>query len=671
MKTKQFSILALMAVFFLVSCSKNDDDGSAVTPEPEPEPTGFIEADPNINDGVLTFEETGPSFSQENRQPDDRTSGNWSNFGSVDGKSISIEYADNPSLDEVNGSAKVIKVTEPAGVESWAGFYFELSENITFPAGSEAISIQFYSPEAGHDVLLKLEDDLANNTSGKKSTGDLFAVTTGTGWETLIFNIPEINGERSGIYNTITMILGYGVSNAAETIYYIDNINISAPVEEVVASAPTTAPSAPTYTAAEVMSIFSDTYTAVPGLNLNPNWGQSTVVSTETIADNTVLKYENLNYQGTEISPAINVSQKGKVHIDYFSGDATILQFFLISPDGDDEGDQNDEIGVFLDVTNPGQWNSVDIDLSSFESGVDLTNVFQLKVTGNGTVYFDNIFFYGGGSQSGQEYTPAYTGTFGGATVADGVYNFPSGAEAWAGFANENTDIVPLSFPYGGTISFTGSAADADVSLNFKFERLAYPDTEPSFFTASATITGAEATEYTINIPAQDEANTYSSALLYLLTRDANVTLTNFVIKAYDSPQTGTNYSPEYSGAFGGSSVVDGVYNFPSGAEAWAGFSNNNATIYPLSFPNGGRITFTGAAAENVELNFKFERAPYPDTEPSFSTANVTVSGAEATEYSIDIPAQNAEYTFSSALMYLVTQDVEVTLSDFVITAFE
>ena len=64
-----------------------------------------------------------------------------------------------------------------------------LEENIVFPAGKEAISFHFLSPGPGHNVLLNLRMSLVNGTEGKKSTGDLFAITEGTGWETVVFNI--------------------------------------------------------------------------------------------------------------------------------------------------------------------------------------------------------------------------------------------------------------------------------------------------------------------------------------------------------------------------------------------------------------------------------------------------------------------------------------------------
>jgi len=536
MKINNYFILAIMALFVIVSCGKDDPVGPQIDLE-EPDDTDpvFIAVDPDINDGIITFEETGPSFDVENLQGETREAGNWGRFGGLNDQDITIEYVDNPAVDDVNGSSRVVKVTEPAGIESWAGFYFMLENNISFPAGQEAISLHFYSPAAGHNVLLKLEDGLANGSDGKKSTGDLFAVTTGTGWETIVFNIPEVAGERSDIYNTITMILGYGVNNSVETSYHIDNFTFAEPVEVVIPDVPTTGPAAPTYDASEVISIFSDAYTPLDGINFNPNWGQSTVVSTETIDNNTVLKYDNLNYQGTALASPTDFSGKARLHIDYFTGNATTLKFFLISPDGADEGDAPEEIAYDLDVTSaPGEWNSVDIDLSHFATVVDLENVIQFKVEGNGIVYFDNIYFFGGGSDAGTDYNAAFTGTFGGATVADNVYNFPTGSEAWAGFANENADIYPLSFPNGGRIAFNGSTAGTDVSINFRFERLPHPDVDPAFSTSNVTVSGSEVTPYTVEIPPQDAANTYSSALLYLVTQDADVTLTDIVITSFD-----------------------------------------------------------------------------------------------------------------------------------------
>ena len=475
----------------------------------------FTEADPDINDGIITFEETGPSFSAENMQPVDRSVGNWNRFGGNENGNVSIEYVENPDKTDPNESDNVVEVTEPAGVESWAGFYFMLNEKINFPVGKEAIKFDFYSPGPGHNVLLKLEDELPNGNDGKKSTGDLFAVTEGTGWETLVFNVPEGKIE-DGAYNTMTMILGFGLSNDAEVKYYIDNFDFATPK-----NVPTDAPNAPTYPADEVISIFSDAYTDVEGTDFNPAWGQSTNVYIKEIALNNVLKYEGLNYQGTAFASALDVSGKTKLHIDYFTGDSTTLNFFLIS--------SFDEKAFALDVNNVGEWNSVYIDLSHYSDVVDLSDVIYFKVEGNGTVYFDNIYFFGGGLH----YSPDYSGTFGGTSVTNGVFEFPSSAQDWAGFANENQAIYPLAFPNGGKVTFNAATAGTDIQVKFRFEADVWPNVDPAYDTSIITVSRTDLAEYSVDIPPQGE-NTFKSALFYLVTRDQQLTAYDFVITSYD-----------------------------------------------------------------------------------------------------------------------------------------
>jgi hypothetical protein len=532
MKTNIY-ILTLLSLFFIVSCKDDDSTGTIVIDLEDPTDTVFVFVDPNINDGVIDFEEFGPSFEDETREDEDRSNGgNWSEFGGTDEAIISVEYADNPDKNEPNTSDRVLKVTEPELNNEWAGFYFKLQEGMNFPEGKEAIKVDVWSA-AGTQVSIKLEDELKNGSDGKKDTGDIFATKQQDGWETLVFNIPDGKVEN-GVYNTFVVIMTR--FETAAGVSYLDNIDFSTPAEVIIPDAPTTAPAAPTYAADGVISIFSDAYTSPDGINLNPSWGQSTVVSEVVIADNTVLLYDNLNYQGTERTPALDVSSQTKIHIDFFTGNATALQFFLISPDGDDADDAAEEKAYDLDVTTaPGEWNSADIDLSHFSDVVDLSEVFQLKVVGNGTVYLDNIFFYGGGSQSGTNSSAVYSGTFNG-TIYDaenGTFEFPSAAESYAGFANNASDIYPLSFPNGGKVTFNGATAGTDIEIYFRFEANPYPNTEPSFNSANVTVSGTESAEYTVELPPQGN-NTFNSAIFYLVTRDQVLTASDFVITSYD-----------------------------------------------------------------------------------------------------------------------------------------
>lgn len=265
-----------------------------------------------------------------------------------------------------------------------------------------------------------------------------------------------------------------------------------------------------------------------------------------------------------------------------------------------------------------------------------------------------------------------FSGTFAGSTVTDEVYEFPSGAEGYAGFANDNTDLYPFTFEFGGKITFTAAIPEGGTPANvrFVFENAPYPDINPNFSTENVLVSGGEAV-YTVDIPAQDPAQTFSSFLMYIVERDSPVYITNVVATSYETDPNAATYA-DFSGTFAGSTVEDEVYTFPTGAEGYAGFANNNAALYPFTFGFGGKITFTAAIPEggsDANVRFVFENAPYPDTNPNFSTANVLISGGEAT-YTVDIPSQDPAQTFESFLMYIVERDSPVMVKNVVVTAY-
>ncbi|WNJ19296.1 discoidin domain-containing protein [Pontibacter sp. G13] len=142
----------------------------------------------------------------------------------------------------------------------------------------------------------------------------------------------------------------------------------------------------PPHDSANVISVYSDTYTSIV-TEINPNWGQATITTEEQLGGNNTLRYGGLNYQGMSY-PNTDVSEMEYLHIDYFTGDATDLNFFLISPGAENPFDIDQELGI---VT--GEWVSLDIPLTHY-TVPDLTDVFQFKTDGNGTVYFDNFYFW-------------------------------------------------------------------------------------------------------------------------------------------------------------------------------------------------------------------------------------------------------------------------------------
>ena len=374
----------------LISSCSNLDTNDPI-PEPEPEPVGvvvegcdsFTEALPSLNTATIDFECNGNPFSEEGALSDDNLTGTWGRFGGAAGTAfLKLGYANNPNPGDVNSSSKVLSISEDANIEPWAGFFFNLNEKITFPAGQEAISIDVHSAAPGQSVLLKIEDS-SNSDNFKEVT----IVTTASGaWEKLVYNF---SAEDNNKYDRIVIIAASTTTNSTATTHYIDNIAFSTPVVVEEPDSPTSAPTAPTLDAADVMSVFSDSYTDVAGTDFNPNWGQSTQVSNIELDGNSVMKYAGLNYQGTAFSSPLNVSGYTSIHLDYWTSDSTALNFFLIS------SGEGKEKAKALDVSNLGQWNSVDIALTDFSDVVDLADVIQFKVDGNGTVFFDNIYFHG------------------------------------------------------------------------------------------------------------------------------------------------------------------------------------------------------------------------------------------------------------------------------------
>jgi hypothetical protein len=157
-----------------------------------------------------------------------------------------------------------------------------------------------------------------------------------------------------------------------------------------VAVPTTPAPTPPAYDAANVISIFSDAFTNVDGTDYNPNWGQSTVVSTIQIGQDNVLEYSNLNYQGTQFGSHVNASAMKYLHIDVWTVNETSIQIYPIM--------NGDAIEKFYQVTplKLNQWNSYDIPLTEFTSqGLDLSDLIQFKIVGSGgkIVFIDNLYF--------------------------------------------------------------------------------------------------------------------------------------------------------------------------------------------------------------------------------------------------------------------------------------
>jgi len=177
-------------------------------------------------------------------------------------------------------------------------------------------------------------------------------------------------------------------------------------------SQPTTNAPVPSRLQANVISIFSDSYTSV-ATNFNPVWGQTGAVNTTFnptgTGTNVALAYTNFNYQGTELT-AQNASSMEFLHMDVWCSANPTTSILKVSPINNGTG-----VGEFLVTVNytSGAWASIDIPKSSF-TGQTWDSVFQLKFAANGAgsttpinVYLDNIYFWKAPAATG---TPTITG---------------------------------------------------------------------------------------------------------------------------------------------------------------------------------------------------------------------------------------------------------------------
>ncbi len=212
------------------------------------------------------------------------------------------------------------------------------------------------------------------------------------------YDIPLTAFTSSGMsLNQVFQMKFDGQAGTTPSNIYLDNIYFyktgGGATEPTVA-----APTPPARDAASVVSLFSGAYTNLTGTDFNPNWGQSTVVTTVDIAGNSTLKYANFNYQGTALSSQQDLTGMQFLHIDMWTADATVVGVTPINASGSPA-----ESLVSLTPIVAGQWNSYDIPLTSFtSSGMSLNQVFQMKFDGQAgqnpsTIYLDNIYFYSTG----------------------------------------------------------------------------------------------------------------------------------------------------------------------------------------------------------------------------------------------------------------------------------
>lgn len=177
---------------------------------------------------------------------------------------------------------------------------------------------------------------------------------------------------------------------------------------EVVSSQiqrPRTAPEAPTFSASDVISMYTNAYTNVPVDTWNTRWQYSTAEETYLkVQDQDVIRYRNLNFAGIEFaSQQIDATQMTHFSLDIWTPDPTggsnEFKVLLVDfgPNGQYGGgdDSSHELTFKAPTLRTGQWITLDIPLSQFTGLTNRTNMAQLVISGTlPTVYMTNVYFH-------------------------------------------------------------------------------------------------------------------------------------------------------------------------------------------------------------------------------------------------------------------------------------
>lgn len=183
-----------------------------------------------------------------------------------------------------------------------------------------------------------------------------------------------------------------------------------------VATAPSTLPAAPTLPAANAISLYtsSGTYTNIPGITWNPNWGQASSIVDATVGTGTVklltMASNGAYYQGVDFAGnPQDISSKPILHLSYWTPDGQDLSVTVITG--------QTEVPVSLGSLTQHGWVDAEVDFSAVPG---ISNIIQLKFTSNtaGTYYLDNIYFHAPSVPSAPPSAPALS-----AALVQSLYN--------------------------------------------------------------------------------------------------------------------------------------------------------------------------------------------------------------------------------------------------------
>jgi hypothetical protein len=214
-------------------------------------------------------------------------------------------------------------------------------------------------------------------------------------WVSLDIPLSQFTGLTT--FEHIAQYILVGKPTGTATVFvdnvYFYNGTVVPPVGPLVAAP------APIHSAADVISMFSNTYTNVTVDTWRTSWS-SAVLEDILIVGNDTKKYSNLDFVGIEtVASPIDATQMTHFRIDVWSADFTSLGIKLVDFGADAAFGGGDDVEHQVNFPTPVQneWLSLDIPLSDFTGLTTKAHMAQYILVGQptsaNTVFVDNVYF--------------------------------------------------------------------------------------------------------------------------------------------------------------------------------------------------------------------------------------------------------------------------------------
>ncbi len=565
-------------------------------------------------------------------------------FNAFEGATVAV--IDNPQTTG-NPSSKVLELGKPSGAPFFAGINSDPALNgpSIDLANGLAFSMKIWSPKAGINVRMRLEQE--PGVTNPPAYEIFQTVANANEWVTVTFDFSTTPATSGDVYTRMVLNTDWDTDPAGGETYYIDDIVQETPSGGGGPIAPTAGPAAPTQNSADVISIFSDSYTDVPNSGFN-NYGSAAFEQVD-LGGNAALKYTFVaggggNFQVIELGGGnqIDAAAAGMTNFRFdlwfpneVDGSSAFLMKVVDIPGAASEGAIN--IGASsTPAMAQGSWLSFDIPITELQANglAGYSNIQQVVIdlVNAGEVYIDNIYFYkpaGGGGPIAPTAGPAAP-TQNSADVisifSDSYTDVPnSGFNNYGSAAFEQVDLggnaaLKYTFVAGGGGNFQvielggGNQIDAAAAgmTNFRFD-LWFPnevDGSSAFLMKVVDIPGA-ASEGAINIGA---SSTPAMAQGSWLSFDIPITelqanglagYSNIQQVVIDLVNAGEVYIDNLyfykpGGGAGGNLAING--DFETGdLTGWTSFATENNGTFEVSTAQANGGIYSGLVVADVD----------------------------------------------------------------------